>query len=144
MRADEDTVLDRHPGRDEGKGLDLDPATKHRSALYLDERGDLALGADLAAVHVHQLGVEDDDVLAQLDVGCDQDSGRPPDARVMHMCQCYGDSRRMPMDRYGLQAANRPRRGTCVTSAGTSVPAGLPLVPTSSSGAASNDPPDRL
>ena len=88
MRADEDTVLDRHAGRDEGKGLHLDPPTKHRSALNLDERGDLALGADLAAVHVHQLGVEDNDVLAQLDVGCDQ--GRsPPDSRLARMSPSY-------------------------------------------------------
>src|SRR5207247_5447849 len=76
VRSDEDSIFDRHAGRDEHEGLDFDPATKHRAALDLDERGNLAPGADLASVQVHQLGVEDDDVLAQVDVGCDQ--GRSP------------------------------------------------------------------
>ena len=71
VRADEDPILDGHPGRDEGECFDLDPPPEHCSTLYLDKRRDPGLVADLASVQVHEVRVMDDDVRAELNVGGD-------------------------------------------------------------------------
>jgi len=69
--ADEDAVFDSDPGRDERKSLDLDVSAKHGATLYLDERGDFGVVADLAAIEVHLVRMVNHDTFAQLDVRCD-------------------------------------------------------------------------
>src|SRR3989441_2689849 len=65
--ADENVVLNRHAFADEGVARNLTPPAGLRILLDLDERPDLRLVADLAAVQVDEL--RKFDVLPQLDVG---------------------------------------------------------------------------
>ena len=66
--ADKGAVLDPHTGWDEGEGLDLDVVAQHHAALDLHERGDFAVVANGAAVQIDELGVWDDDVVAEANV----------------------------------------------------------------------------
>jgi hypothetical protein len=69
VRSDECAVVDPDSRWDERKRLDLDVPAENGAPLDLDERGNLAPVADLAAVEVHQLRVRDDDAPAQGDAG---------------------------------------------------------------------------
>ena len=65
--ADEHAVADPHAVADERVALDLAALADHSSALNLDERADARSGTDAAAVEIRER--EDDDTLAELDVG---------------------------------------------------------------------------
>src|ERR1700682_716206 len=68
VRTDERPVLDRYPGGDEGKGLDLDVLPQYDTALDLDKRRDLAAIPDPAAIKIDQLRMRDDDVPTEGDI----------------------------------------------------------------------------
>src|SRR2546425_2811162 len=74
--ADEHLVLERHALADEGVARHLAAAADAGALLDLDEGPDLGAVADLAAVEVDEL--VEDDVLAELDVGCDGGEAQRP------------------------------------------------------------------
>lgn len=84
--ADEDLIIYRHSGTDEGVSRDLAARTDTDARLDLDKRADLCAVSDLATVEVDQIGVGDVHTITKLDIAANRhllvpwrgpDEGRP-------------------------------------------------------------------